>query len=283
MFFQPTTVLEVKDLLADYKNAKLLAGGTDLLLEIKRDKINPKYLIDISHVDSLKEITDGEDEITIGSMVTFSQLLENPLIKTHFHSLIECAKGMGSPQIRNMATIGGNIINAQAAADSIPCIMSLDGVLVIESQKGIRKVSCESYFEYYSQERIKDDEILTKVILPKSNGLTGFYKLGKRNSLAIARMITSIYLSVENEIIKEIALCLGAVGKFPFRVKEIEREAIGKRIDWLYSEEPLNLLENSVYESIKERKSMPFKKEAIKGVYKAALKNVGWEDDRSDN
>lgn len=283
MFFQPTTVLDVKVLLTDYKDSKLLAGGTDLLLEIKRDKINPKYLIDISHVESLKEIMDGEDEITIGSMVTFSQLLENPLIKTHFHSLIECAKGMGSPQIRNMATIGGNIINAQAAADSIPCIMSLDGMLVIESEKGIRKVSCETYFENYSKEKIKDDEILTKVILPKSNGLTGYYKLGKRNSLAIARINSAISLNVEHEMIQNMTICLGAVGKFPFRVREIERQALGKTLDWLFSEEPLNLLENSVYESIKTRKSMPFKKEAIKGVYKATLKNVGWDDDRSHN
>jgi len=273
-FFTPKSVDEVKNFLSKHDNCKLLAGGTDLLLEIRREQINLKHLIDMGHVSELKEIYEDDLNVIIGSMVTFSQLNEHALIKRYYHSLFACSKNMGSPQIRNMATVGGNIVNAQAAADIIPCIMSLNGVLVFESIRGIREVNCENYFNNYAKEKINEDELLTHIIIPKSGSLTGYYKLGKRNALAIARMIASVSISLQKEVITDMTICLGAVGKFPFRVKEVEALAIGKPLEWLTSEEPLRILEGSVYESIKNRKSMPFKKEAVIGVYKEAINHA---------
>lgn len=273
-FFQPNNVAEAKILLSKHTNSNLLAGGTDLLLDFRRDKEVPQYIIDMSKISELKCINEDDSEITIGSMVTFTQVRENMSIKNNFNSIIECAKSMGSPQIRNGATVGGNIINGAAAADIVPCIISLDGILVFESIDSFRKVSCEDYYREYSVEEIKENEILTKIIIPKKTILSGYYKLGKRNSLAIARINTAISLTLEEDTINEIAICLGAVGKFPFRVKELELRAVGQKIDWLFNDETLNFLEDAVYESIKGRKTMPFKKEAIKGVYKNALKSA---------
>jgi CO/xanthine dehydrogenase FAD-binding subunit len=179
---------------------------------------------------------------------------------------------MGSPQIRNRATIGGNIINGGAAADMTPVIISLDGLLVLESLSGVRTISCENYFK--TNEKIRDTEVLTKIILPKKNQLTGFYKLGKRNALAIARLSLAMGLELDGTTIKSISICLGAVGKFPFRVKDFEEAAINQPVEWLSSERPLQILEEAVFQSIQGRKTMPFKKEAIKGVYKEALKRT---------
>lgn len=272
VFFQPNTVDEAKILLSKNINSKILAGSTDLTLDLRKEKKCPECIVDLGRLSELKNIEDDNKQITIGSMVTFTKIKEHKSIKSNFKSLVECAKNMGSPQIRNIATIGGNLVNAGSAADAVPCIMSLEGVLVIESISGTRQISCEKYFKNYSVEKVKENEILTKIIIPKKNALNSFYKLGKRNSLAIARLSTSINLELEENIIRNVSVCLGAVGRFPFRVRELEKRAVGKNVDWLFSEETLKILENEVYESIKGRKTMPFKKEAIKGVYKEALR-----------
>lgn len=271
-FFQPKTVEEAKKMLSEYSGAKLLAGGTDLVLGLRREDEKTQYLIDISRVSELKSILEDEESIILGSMVTFNQLKENCLIKSNFRSLFECAKNMGSPQIRNTATIGGNIANAGSAADAIPCVLSLNGVLVIESSRGSREVGCEEYFKSFKEQRIREDEILTRIIIPKKYNKSGYYKLGKRNSLAIARVSVALGMKVKDEIIEEFSLSLGAVGRLSFKVSEFENAANGKNISWLSGEEALGIIENAVYESIKGRKTMPFKKEAVKGVYKEALR-----------
>lgn len=271
-FFKPNTISETKSILDKYANSKLLAGGTDLLLELKEEKLKTETIIDIGRISELKTISEDKDKVTLGSMVTFNQLLESDIIKNNYRVIIECAKNMGSPQIRNMATIGGNIINAGSAADIVPCIISLNGMLVIESINGTRHISCENYFKNYSTEKIKDNELLMYITIPNKKEQSGYYKLGKRNSLAIARVSVAMSLKLEENIVKNISICLGAVGRFPFKASEFEKEAIGQKVDWLFSEEPLKLLENEVCESIKGRKTMPFKKEAIKGVYKEALR-----------
>src|SRR5690554_772566 len=247
--FRPQSVDEVKKLFTEYENYLLLAGGTDLLLDIKKGKKDGEYLIDLNNVKELKTIKTTRSEIILGSMVKFKDLCENKLIKKYFNSIYWCAKTMGSPQIRNLATIGGNIINGAPAADIVPCLISLDALLFIESPKYERVISCEQYFTDYKKEKVTEREILTKIIIPKNKLLTGFYKLGKRNSLAIARINAALSLEVRKKKIKKIAVCLGAVGRYPFRVDEIEKVCVGKTIDYLLSEKVLEKLEDIVYES----------------------------------
>lgn len=270
--FQPKTVEEAKALLSKYPNSKLLAGGTDLVLGLRKEEQKPEYLIAMGKIPELKAIVEDENQVILGSMVTFAQLKESVLIRENFNALYECAKNMGSPQIRNTATIGGNIANAGSAADAIPCIMSLDGILVIESINETRQIRCVEYFKNYSEEKIKEKEILTKIIVPKKNEKSGYYKLGKRNALAIARISAAVSLNISEDTIIDISISLGAVGKYPIRSGEFEKHAKNKKLEWLYGEEALSILENEVYESIKGRKTMPFKKEAVKGVYKEALR-----------
>lgn len=271
---KPSTIEEALALKNSLSTSSFLAGGTDLIIKLNKKDINTEYLIDLNSIDDLKNITENDSYIEIGSMTTFSKLRESLIIKKYFNSIIECAETMGSPQIRNMATIGGNIINAGPAADGIPSIMALNGILTFKSLDAVRTITCLDYFKNYSVERIKENELLTKILIPKKNILSGFYKLGKRNSLAIARLSTSIVLDTENDIIKNISISLGAVGRYPFRVEKIENLAKGKNVKWLFEDEVLMMLENEVVESIKGRKTVNFKKEAIKGVYKNALQRT---------
>ncbi len=272
--YSPKTIEEVKEYMKDHSNLKLLAGGTDLVLDFKRNKVKCESIVFLGKISELKKIVDDEDEIYIGAMVTFSDLIENNIINNYCNLLLNCSMSMGSPQIRNVATVGGNIANGGSAADIIPCIISLGGILLIESEEAIRRVSCEEYFENYKEERLKENEILTHIIIPKTQNISGYYKLGKRNSLAISRVSAALNLEIKKDRICAINICLGAVGRYPFRAKELEERSLGKDIKWLYSEEALEYLESIVEKSIEGRKTMPFKREAIKGVFKRALDNA---------
>ena len=267
----PQSLEESKEMLESYKPSKILAGGTDLVLDLRRGKLEADYLINLNRVKELKNIEDRETSISIGSMVTFAELKENPLIKKHFSALVDAAASMGSPQIRNIATIGGNIVNAAPAADIIPCLLCFAGTLKFESKSGRRELSSIEYFNNYSREGIKDKEILTEIILPKTKGLSGFYKLGIRNALAISRLSAAVNINIVENKIQVFKVALGAVGKYPFLLEEIEKLVLNKEINYILQEDVTNLISNVVYESIKNRKTMPFKKEAVKGVYKEAV------------
>ncbi|MEG0133466.1 MAG: FAD binding domain-containing protein [Clostridium sp.] len=270
-FLQPQTLAEAKSLIRKESQWKLLAGGTDLVLNIRKSYETNNSIVSLGKILELKTIKESEGKVIIGAMVTFNDLIESKVIKNNYNSLLRSSLTMGSPQIRNVATIGGNIVNAGSAADAIPCIISLEGVLVIESLEKTRCISCEDYFKRYHEEKVKPNEILTKIILSKKKCDSGYYKLSKRNSLAIARLSAALTIRVEEDKIKSLNICLGAVGKYPFRAKELEEQGLNKQVNWLYSEEASKLLSDAVEKSIGGRKTMPFKREAIKGVFKEAL------------
>jgi CO/xanthine dehydrogenase FAD-binding subunit len=269
--FQPKSLMEAIELLDKVDNSKLLAGGTDLIIELNNGRLLADNLIDIRKLEELNKIRDYKHHIIIGSAVTFTDLLHNKIFNSRFTCMKECSAMMGSPQIRNRATIGGNIINAAAACDITPCLMALEAVLIIESLKQLRLVRISDYFSDYDKNKIKSKEILTGIILNDTGCSTGFYKLGKRNSLSIARLNAAVSIKLQDNKIKDFKLALGAVGRYPFRVYEIEYLAHGKEIGYLYKEQVLNIIQSKVEESIKGRPTLPFKKEAVKGVYMEAL------------
>lgn len=271
---QPKDLSEAKKLMHSLSKTKILAGGTDIIIDLNNKKINPEYLIDITKIEELKQIKDFNHHIIIGSMATFTDILENPIFNKRFTCIRDCAEMMGSPQIRNRATLGGNIINGAAAADIVPCLMSLEAVLIMENENGKRLVRCDDYFKDYETQKIKSDEILTGIILNDRENLSGFYKLGKRNSLSIARLNAAVSFNLVENNIRNLKLTLGAVGKFPFRVYEIEYLSKDKEVNYLFKKEILGILEDKVQESIKNRPTMPFKREAVKGVYIEALKRA---------
>ncbi len=272
--YKPKTLDEAKILLFNNENSKILAGGTDLIISIRKESDLLTKIIDISKIHELYLIEEDENFICLGSMITFAELEENIKVRKYFNVLYECSKHMGSPQIRNVATIGGNVINAAPAADSIPCLISLDSEMIIESINGTRKIKVETYFKNYEKEKIKFDEILTKFIIPKKNNYSGYYKLGKRNSLAIARINVAVSLNIQDDIIKNISVAVGAAGRFPFKITQLENLLLNKNKANLLDNDVLNELENSVYNSIKGRSTAVFNLEAVKGAYKHAINNA---------
>jgi CO/xanthine dehydrogenase FAD-binding subunit len=271
---QPSSTKEAKKLLFSIESSKVLAGGTDLIIDMRKGKVKEETFIDITKVEALKYIKNFQHHTVLGSAVTFSDMLNCSVLKEKFTLLRHCSEMMGSPQIRNRATVGGNIINAAAACDIVPCLMSLEAVLVIEDEKCRRLVRIEDYFEDYEKHRIKPQELLISVIINYKGYLSGFYKLGKRNSLSIGRVNAAVALELEDTKVKTFRLALGAVGRFPYRVYDVEAAVASKEIDYLFSDQIMAILQKKVDESIKGRPTLPFKREAVKGVYLEALRRA---------
>lgn len=257
----------------NFKTFAYIGGGTDVMVKINNNSMPVEYLINLRGVPELMNVKYINEHIFIGSMNTFSDILKIKDIES-FGAICDCVADMGSPQIRNMATIGGNIVNAAPSADSIPALMVHHASLKVSSLNLQRTVKCTDYFKYYNDNKLKAEEILTDIILTKFPGVSGFYKLGKRSSLAIARLSCAVYFEVESSKIEKFKMALGACGRLPYRVYEVENLLNGREISDLYKEEVLELLSNSVRDKLKNRSTMPFKKDAVIGVYKKACERA---------
>ncbi|MCK9444951.1 MAG: xanthine dehydrogenase family protein subunit M [Tissierellaceae bacterium] len=266
-------VNEVVELLHKYgSRAKVISGGTDVVIALRNEKISPEVLIDISKIDELKKIEDRGDHIVIGGGVTFTQIVESDLFLGNLLGLHKACKMVGSPQIRNMGTIGGNIANGSAAADSVPPLIALDAVVSLLSQNGVRKIGLEAYYH----DPIKENELLTEVSFakPKENEVLTFSKLGLRKALAISRLTLSSFVEFEGGKVKSVRVASGALAKFPMREVEVENYLTGKVLDEESVEVAIEKLKDSMDIRLKGRSTLPYKRVAISTILREALEEA---------
>lgn len=272
--YNPNSIKEVVELLGRYgKDAKIIAGGTDIVIELKNEKISPSVLIDISKIDEIKKIEDDGEYIKIGAATTFTEIVESDLFKDNLSGFNKACRMVGSPQIRNKGTIGGNIANGAAAADSAPPLICLESVVVLESINGTREILLEDYYK----NPIKSDEILTYVKFKKWNVNTKltFAKLGLRKALAISRLTNALLIEMDNdEKIKHVRVASGALGKTPVREYDVEEYLLGKKIDDEAIEGAIDTLRSSMENRLKGRSTLPYKSEAIRTTLREALEAV---------
>ncbi|HHX51255.1 MAG TPA: molybdopterin dehydrogenase, partial [Clostridia bacterium] len=141
-YYRPQTLEEAVTLLDRFpENTKILAGGTDLIIQMRLKETKPDYLLDLGGINCLKEIKTKDNYLAIGSMATFFELEQNPMVQKYLPVLAEASASIGSPQIRSRATIGGNIANAAPAADTLPALLALDSQIKLQSGGGTRTVS----------------------------------------------------------------------------------------------------------------------------------------------
>ncbi|MEQ9714916.1 MAG: xanthine dehydrogenase family protein subunit M [Candidatus Asgardarchaeum sp.] len=232
-FLTPKTEDELLDILDRYKEkAKVLAGGSDLLLLIRRNLIaRPNYIVNIMEIPSLKYINEDEETVRIGATVTHTEAIENQIINREFPSLVKALKTIGSTQIRNWATIAGNLANASPAADSAPILIALDAKLKIKSAKDEKIIPVEELFVGVKKTILKPNEIIKEIIIPKKrkNFAADFIKLGKRNALVLAVVSAAAGIEMsEDGKIKNIRIALGSVAPTPLRAKKAEDVLRGK-------------------------------------------------------
>ncbi len=274
------SIEETLDFMEKYgEKAELLAGGTDLLVDIRAGKNKGSVIIDISDVKEMKKIEIGEDDIVLGALTTFTDIVENDYLKENVTGLWKAAKSVGSPQIRNMGTVGGNICNGSPAADIVPPLLVLDAKLNIKSRSKQRKIKLKEFYMENGSRNLRSDELLYSISFTKSrdkNIRIGFEKLGLRNALAISRISCSVYAIIgENNRIENIRIASGALGKYPLREYALEKFLKDKNLNDGLIEEAAEIFSHEVKQRLSGRSSCPYKKEAVKGIFKKAISFEG--------
>jgi CO/xanthine dehydrogenase FAD-binding subunit len=220
-YLAPTTIEEACSMLGHYgTKAKVLAGGTDLLVNMKKKLLAPEQIISLNKIEGLGEITTQNGAgLSIGPLSTAAYLAGSKSIQDRISVLAQGAGRLGSPLIRNRATVGGNLITARPASDLAPPLLVLGAGLILKGPQGDRSIPLEQFFLGPGQTVIMADEILTGIVIPKNQGpcAGAYFKLGTRKALEIALVNVASYLELaDDDSIKKARVALGAVAPIPF-------------------------------------------------------------------
>jgi len=232
-YFQPDSIEETCQLLSQFgSKAKLFAGGTDVIIKMKKELLSPEILVSIEKIDQLKKIeyVPGKG-VVIGSGVTHNDLVYSELLHEKYLSISEAARQMANNQVRNLGTVGGNIGSAVPSADLPPILIALGATVKITGVKGDRTMDLEDVFIGPGKTVLAQDEIITEVVIPDQK-MTGsnYIKFGLRASGALAVVGVAAAVQVENNAIKEARIVLGAVSPTPVRAKKAEEFLKDKKI-----------------------------------------------------
>lgn len=233
-YIAPRSLEEACELLARYgPDAHILAGGTDLLIEWRRPKTKgPGVIVDLSAVQELKGIGASGTVINIKPLTTHKDLMKSILLRSQAPLLAVAASVIGSPQIRNRGTIGGNIMNAATCADTVPPLVALLATVTLLSKTGSRQMSITDLFVKPYHTKAEPDEALTAIEFPKlpTGARSAFIKLGRRNALSISRLsVAAVLVMDEEKRISEARIAPGAALPTWQRVREAEELLLGKK------------------------------------------------------
>ena len=230
-YFQPNDLNSALDVLKNNSDLTIAAGCTDLF-PITNNMSLDKNILDITNIKSIKGFQFNSKETKIGSATTWTDII-NENLPICYDMLKACAKEVGSIQIQNLGTIGGNICNASPAADSIPCLLALDAKLELSSANNQRIIPIDEFILGSRKTKLEQGEILTSIIIPKEkeNGSSSFRKIGARKYLVISISMVACRILISNNIIEDISISVGSCSEVAKRIFSIERQLIKKDIN----------------------------------------------------
>lgn len=232
-FYSPTEVAEAIAFYQDNPDTLVFAGGTDLLIGWDKKKFLLSSILDLSKIEDLRSIRQEADgSWIIGAMATMNQLEEHPELKSIYPFLTYSASRLGSWQIRNSATAGGNVCNAAPSAELVPSLMALDSRVHLVGPDGSRTLALADFATGPGKTCLKEGELLTEIIIPKAGeDTTGRYVCRKlRRSVDISLVSITAFLSFDGSEISDARLCLGAVAPTVIRAEKAEKYLIGKTL-----------------------------------------------------
>lgn len=274
----PSTLREACEILQELKGkARPLAGGTDILVNMKKGLTAPVNLISLTRVEGLDLIdcNSSEAQTRIGACMTVSDLIQSEAAMTRFSALGEAARSLGTPLIRNRATIGGNLATARPAADLAPPLMAYGARIHLNSLEGERMVGLDTFFLGPGETVIREDEILSEVILDLPPSYSGcvYLKLGVRKTLEIGMVNVAAFLGLEKGkgSIREARIVLGAVAPFPMRASLAEEALKGERPAEALFEKVGEIAAGESRPIDDFRGSAEYRREMVKALTKKAL------------
>jgi carbon-monoxide dehydrogenase medium subunit len=232
-YYAPENLSEATGLLMQLgPSARILAGGTDILVKMKSGLLAPSALVSLKKLHELRQIRwDADRGLVIGALATHNEIYNSLKVQERFLSLSEAAHKLANNQIRNRGTIGGNLVNAIPSADLPPILIALGAYVTLAGPDGRRIVPLESFFTGVSCCALKPvGEVLIEVVIPpqETTGST-YLKFGLRRSGALAVVGVAVAVTMEGDVVKDVRICLGAVYKVPTRAVQAEQALIGKK------------------------------------------------------
>ena len=232
--YEAESVQDAVRLRLEHPEAQIIAGGTDVLVQMREGKRAGKELISIYGIDALRGITlDEAENIRIGSLTSFSHITKDPIIQKYINVLGEAVDQVGGPQIRNAGTIGGNTCNGVTSADSASTLFAWDAIIELTGKDGIRRLPIQEFYLGAGKVDIHPDEIQTAILIPKAsyaNCFGHYIKYAMRNAMDIATTGCSVnvVLSEDKQTIARARIAYGVAGPIPTRVPTAEAVAAGK-------------------------------------------------------
>jgi len=224
-YIKPENLNDVIDALNTHENAFLLAGGTDLLVGMKYESIKPECIIDIKELPRMNTF-EFNDEWRFGALTTIRDIEVSDRLRQTLPVLGQAATALGSIQIRNRATLGGNLCNASPCSNFGALFLAMDAMLRIVSKDGERQMALQDFFTGPNQTALKKGEVLTEIILPgdadQSKGIFLKHSAGKSNDLGLVNVAITLQRETDTDMCKKIAIALGAVAPTPVRAPQAE-------------------------------------------------------------
>ena len=233
---RPSSLDEALSLLSDHgEKAKILAGGTDLLVLMKKKLVQPHVVVDLSALAELRFIEEREDGLHIGPMATLSDLLVFPNLEKEYGILKQAISEIGTWQVRNRATLGGNLCNASPAADSAPPLLVLEANLRLKSSISERVVKISSFFRGPRTTLLSPNEMLVEIIVPHPpsphHGKYLKFSRRRKGDLAVVGVVLLLFPQGVDGSIKEARIALGGVAPTPIHAQKAERILSGKVLE----------------------------------------------------
>jgi len=212
--------------------AKILAGGTDLLVELKHAVHNPEIIVDVSRLRELSDIAIADDGLHIGALATHTDIMNSPIVCGMFPALVEAAHSIGAVQTRNLGTLGGNLITCVPSMDSGPALLALDAAVTVASSAGRRRMPLADLFVGPRKTSLKPGDLLVDIVIPKENldKPAAFEKFGLRKGQALALVNVGAAFFIDKGNFLKPRIALGAVAPTVIRAPKTEGFLDGRKI-----------------------------------------------------
>jgi carbon-monoxide dehydrogenase medium subunit/xanthine dehydrogenase FAD-binding subunit len=270
-FVKPESLKEALEYLNGHC-CTVVAGGTDIMVELHNEKALNENIVDISSLEDLRGIVKSDEVVTIYSASSHSEIEKCEIVKEKLPMLAKASSIVGSSLIRNRGTVGGNIVNNASCADTVPPLLILEAVVTLKSAGGDRKVKLQEFLGKSGKVNIEKNEILYSIeVRPLEDYKWQLIKVGRRKSLAISRLTLAIALKLKDGYIEDLRLCPGAMLSKPSRLYKTEDKYKGKVLD----KNTISLIGQSAAEEVIElsgrRWSTEYKESVLKGLIQRTL------------
>ncbi len=283
--YEASSIADAVNLRLAHPEAQIIAGGSDVLVQMRAGKRAGKELISIYGIDEMRGVSlDAEDNLRIGSLTSFSHITRDPLIQKYLNVLGEAVDQVGGPQIRNIGTIGGNTCNGVTSADSASTLHAYEAIIELTGPDGVRREAIHDFYIRAGQVDIRPGEIQTAILIPKAsydNTFGHYIKYAMRNAMDIATLGTSVNvrLSPDKKTVERCRIAFGVAGPVPMRAERAEAVANGQPV----SKELAEKFSDTVLEDINPRDSWRASKafrqhiavESAKRAFEEAVKLAG--------